>query len=98
MWLTSREIEPWQPSYKHELATAIALGSAAEEKLKYTLPARFGSLGVIFEDADKARLLTYATAFSNTIWRQANKQDWRVKLPPTSILFITRQRIWNTLI
>lgn len=53
-----REIEPWQPSYKHELATAIALGSAAEEKLKYTLPARFGSLGVIFEDADKARLLT----------------------------------------
>jgi hypothetical protein len=54
----NREIEPWQPSYKHELATAIALGSAAEEKLKYTLPARFGSLGVIFEDADKARLLT----------------------------------------
>jgi hypothetical protein len=56
--LIGREIEPWQPSYKHELATAIALGSAAEEKLKYTLPARFGSLGVIFEDADKARLLT----------------------------------------
>jgi hypothetical protein len=56
--LMNREIEPWQPSYKHELATAIALGSAAEEKLKYTLPARFGSLGVIFEDADKARLLT----------------------------------------
>lgn len=53
-----REIEPWQPSYKHELATATALGTAAEEKLKYTLPARFGSLGVIFEDADKARLLT----------------------------------------
>jgi hypothetical protein len=54
-----RTIKPWQPSYKHELATATSLGPAAEEKLKYNLPVRFGQgLGVIFEDGDKGRLIT----------------------------------------
>ncbi|WVF65714.1 hypothetical protein IAT40_000445 [Kwoniella sp. CBS 6097] len=53
------EIQPWQPSYKHELATAMALGSAGEEKLKYNLPAKFGQgLGIIFEDGEKGRLTT----------------------------------------
>ncbi|WVQ93360.1 hypothetical protein IAU59_000428 [Kwoniella sp. CBS 9459] len=53
------EIQPWQPSYRHELATAMALGSAGEEKLKYTLPSKFGQgLGIIFEDGDKGRLIT----------------------------------------
>ncbi|WWC64176.1 uncharacterized protein I303_106784 [Kwoniella dejecticola CBS 10117] len=56
------EIQPWQPSYKHELATAISLGAAGEEKLKYTLPSKFGQgLGIIFEDAEKGRLLTTGT-------------------------------------
>ncbi|WWC73239.1 uncharacterized protein I206_107205 [Kwoniella pini CBS 10737] len=56
------EIQPWQPSYKHELATAISLGTAGEEKLKYTLPAKFGQgLGIIFEDGEKGRLLTTGT-------------------------------------
>lgn len=54
-----REIQPWQPSYRDELATAISQGPAAEEKLKYSLPARFGQgLGIIFEDDTKARLIT----------------------------------------
>ncbi|OCF44923.1 phospholipase [Kwoniella heveanensis CBS 569] len=53
------EIQPWQPSYKQELATAMALGSAGEEKLKYNLPAKFGlGLGIIFEDGEKGRLIT----------------------------------------
>ncbi|KAK4686894.1 hypothetical protein P7C73_g3228, partial [Tremellales sp. Uapishka_1] len=57
-----REIKPWQPSYKHELATATSLGPAAEEKLKYNLPARFGlGLGVIFEDEEKGRLVSSGT-------------------------------------
>ncbi|WVQ81546.1 hypothetical protein IAT38_003670 [Cryptococcus sp. DSM 104549] len=56
------EIQPWQPSYKHELATAMALGPAGEEKLKYTLPAKFGQgVGVIFEDGEKGRLITTGT-------------------------------------
>ncbi|WVR09185.1 hypothetical protein IAU60_006247 [Kwoniella sp. DSM 27419] len=56
------EIQPWQPSYKHELATALSLGPAGEEKLKYTLPAKFGTgLGIIFEDGEKGRLLTTGT-------------------------------------
>lgn len=54
-----REIRPWQPSYKHELATAVSLGAAAEEKLKYALPAKFGpGLGIIFEDGETGRLET----------------------------------------
>ncbi|WVQ64180.1 uncharacterized protein L199_002342 [Kwoniella botswanensis] len=53
------EIQPWQPSYKHELATALSLGTAGEEKLKYTLPSKFGhGLGIIFEDGEKGRLIT----------------------------------------
>ncbi|RXK37136.1 hypothetical protein M231_05587 [Tremella mesenterica] len=53
------EIKPWLPSYKDELAAATALGPAAEEKLKYALPIRFGpGLGVIFEDGEKGRLLS----------------------------------------
>lgn len=51
------EIEPWQPSYKDELAAAISLGAAAEEKLRFNLPPKFGQLAVIFEDAEKARLI-----------------------------------------
>lgn len=62
MSANGREIKPWQPSYKHELATAVSLGPAAEEKLKYNLPAKFGQgLGVIFEDGDKGRLITCVT-------------------------------------
>ncbi|WVW79053.1 hypothetical protein I302_101016 [Kwoniella bestiolae CBS 10118] len=53
------EIQPWQPSYKHELATAMSLGASGEEKLKYSLPAKFGQgLGIIFEDGEKGRLIT----------------------------------------
>ncbi|WRT68907.1 uncharacterized protein IL334_005889 [Kwoniella shivajii] len=56
------EIQPWQPSYKHELATAMSLGTAGEEKLKYTLPSKFGQgLGIIFEDGEKGRLITTGT-------------------------------------
>ncbi|WWC91359.1 uncharacterized protein L201_006302 [Kwoniella dendrophila CBS 6074] len=56
------EIQPWQPSYKHELATALSLGASGEEKLKYTLPSKFGQgLGIIFEDEEKGRLITTGT-------------------------------------
>ena len=48
-----------KPSYKHELSTAVAIGTAAEEKLKCNLPARFGQgLGIIFDDGEKGRLIT----------------------------------------
>lgn len=54
----TREIRPWQPSYKHELATAVSIGASAEDKLKYLLPARFGQgLGIMFDDAEKGRLI-----------------------------------------
>ncbi|KAK8843436.1 hypothetical protein IAR55_007093 [Kwoniella newhampshirensis] len=65
------EIKPWQPSYKHELAIAMALGPAGEEKLKYNLPAKFGSgLGIIFEDGEKGRLITTGTLtyISRAFW------------------------------
>ncbi|WVQ75447.1 hypothetical protein IAR50_005072 [Cryptococcus sp. DSM 104548] len=56
------EIQPWQPSYQHELSTALSLGQAGEEKLKYSLPSRFGQgLGVIFEDENRGRLITSGT-------------------------------------
>ena len=55
----ARAIQPWQPSYKHELTVAVAQGGAAEEKLKHHLPKKFGAgLGIIFEDGDKGRLET----------------------------------------
>lgn len=52
-----QEIKPWQPSYKDELATAVATGKGAEEKLRHNLPSRFGSgLGVVFDDGESGRL------------------------------------------
>ncbi|WVO15288.1 hypothetical protein L204_102944 [Cryptococcus depauperatus] len=57
-----REIQPWQPSYKHELSTALSLGPSGEEKLKYTLSTEFGTgLGVIFENGYKGRLVSSGT-------------------------------------
>ncbi|ODO01590.1 hypothetical protein I350_06410 [Cryptococcus amylolentus CBS 6273] len=57
------EIQPWQPSYQHELSTALSLGQAGEEKLKYSLPPRFGQgLGVIFENENRGRLITQVTS------------------------------------
>ncbi|RSH95396.1 hypothetical protein EHS25_000483 [Saitozyma podzolica] len=56
---------------RHELSTAISLGPAAEEKLKYALPARFGQgLGIIFEDGDKGRLISSGalTYISRAFW------------------------------
>lgn len=56
------EIQPWQRSYSHELATALSLGSSGEEKIKYTLPSKFGEgLGIIFEDSAKGRIVTSGT-------------------------------------
>ncbi|KGB76022.2 phospholipase [Cryptococcus deuterogattii R265] len=56
------EIQPWQQSYSHELATALSLGSSGEEKIKYTLPSKFGEdLGIIFEDSTKGRIVTSGT-------------------------------------
>lgn len=66
-----RTIQPWQPSYKHELAQAISIGAAAEEKLKYNLPARFGQgLGIIFDDGEKGRFITTGTMtyLSRAFW------------------------------
>lgn len=49
-----------QQSYSHELATALSLGSSGEEKIKYTLPSKFGEdLGIIFEDSTKGRIVTW---------------------------------------
>ncbi|GFZ43062.1 hypothetical protein JCM24511_00780 [Saitozyma sp. JCM 24511] len=65
------EIRPWQPSFKHELATAISQGPAAEEKLRYSLPARLGpGLCIIFEDGEKGRLETSGplTYISKAFW------------------------------
>ncbi|KIS00050.1 phospholipase [Cryptococcus deuterogattii 2001/935-1] len=51
-----------QQSYSHELATALSLGSSGEEKIKYTLPSKFGEdLGIIFEDSTKGRIVTSGT-------------------------------------
>ncbi|OXC69532.1 hypothetical protein AYX13_01699 [Cryptococcus neoformans] len=56
------EIQPWQRSYSHELATALSLGTSGEEKIKYTLPSKFGDgLGIIFEDGAKGRIVTSGT-------------------------------------
>ncbi|KAL7421212.1 hypothetical protein Q5752_004097 [Cryptotrichosporon argae] len=76
-WELAMEIErgysanSLQPSYKHELATAMSLGPASEEKLKFNLPPRFGQgLGVIFEDDHKGRLITNGTLtyLSRALW------------------------------
>ncbi|WOO83447.1 putative phospholipasec [Vanrija pseudolonga] len=66
-----QEIKPWQPSYKEELATALAVGASGEEKLMHKLPARFGSgLGVIFEDENKCRVIASGTFnyLSRQLW------------------------------
>ncbi|ORX38900.1 DDHD domain-domain-containing protein [Kockovaella imperatae] len=73
-----QEIQPWQPSYRDELATAISIGQSAEDKLKRNLPSRFGAgLSIMFDDAERGRLLTTGamTYLSRTFWSSLSKSS-----------------------
>lgn len=53
-----QQIKPWESSYREDYTAAMVLGAAGEEKLKFSLPERFGpGLAVIFEDESKCRVM-----------------------------------------
>lgn len=56
--LMRREIKPWTQSYRLEFTKAVSQGAAAEEKLQYALPDKFGEgLSIIFHDSIKCRVI-----------------------------------------